>query len=222
MKISTTQIVQALAVHGGTIIFELAAPHGNLKGNVTGVSQSNEEVTPKRLELMHEVLPNAKVMALLINRADMLTKTIDAVRSAAQRLGVELHVLDAGTDPAVEAAFTTLSQVRADGLVIGGGPFFASRITRLAALAVQHRLPTCYQRRAFTVAGGLLAYGSEITDAYRLAGVYVGRILRGATPAELPIQQAAKVELHVNLKTAKALGITIPLAILLRADEVIE
>jgi ABC-type uncharacterized transport system substrate-binding protein len=193
-------------------------------GNVTGVTQTNVEVAPKRLQLLHEVIPTANVIALLVNPADpaLAEMTTKEVQAAAHTLGLELHVLNASTERDFDAVFAKLIQLRAGGLVIGAGPFLISRSEQLAALAVRHAVPTIFQYREFAVAGGLLSYGSYITDAYRLAGVYTGRILKGDKPANLPVQQATKVEMIINLKTAKALGITIPLPLIGRADEVIE
>jgi putative tryptophan/tyrosine transport system substrate-binding protein len=193
-------------------------------GNVTGVTQTNIEITPKRLELLHELLPTASVMALLVNPsnptiAETNTKELQA---AARTLGLELHVLNATTERDFDAVFSKLIQLRAGGLVIGTDPFFTSRSEQLAALAAHHAVPAVYSWREFAVAGGLLSYGSDVTDAYRLAGNYAGRVLKGEKPADLPVQQVSKVELIINLKTAKALGLNIPLPIIGRADEVIE
>jgi putative ABC transport system substrate-binding protein len=193
-------------------------------GNVTGVTQTNVEVAPKRLQLLHEVIPTARVMVLLVNPADpaLAEMTTKEVQAAARTLGLELHVLNASTERDFDAVFAKLIQLRAGGLVIGGGPFLISRSEQLAALAARHAVPTIFQYREFAVAGGLLSYGSDITDSYRLAGVYTGRILKGDKPADLPVQQATKVEMIINLKTAKALGINVPNTLIGRADEVIE
>ncbi len=193
-------------------------------GNVTGATQTNIEITPKRLELLHELLPTASVMALLVNPtnptiADANTKELQA---AARTLGLELHVLNATTIRDFDAVFAKLIQLRAGGLVIGTDPFFTSRSEQLAALAAHHAVPAVYSWREFALAGGLLSYGSDVADAYRLAGNYTGRILKGEKPADLPVQQVSKVELIINLKTAKALGINVPNTLIGRADEVIE
>jgi len=147
---------------------------------------------------------------------------VTQVLSAAHTLGLELHVLNATSERDFDGVFANLIQLRAGGLVIGANAFFSSRIERLAALTVHHKVPAIYQSREFAAAGGLMSYGSNFTDSYRLAGIYTGRILRGDKPADLPIQQATKIELYINLKTAKALGISVPLPLLGRADEVIE
>ena len=142
--------------------------------------------------------------------------------SAAHRLGLELHVLNASSERDFDTVFANLIQLRAGGLVIGGGALFTARIEQLAALTAHYAVPRLVERAEFVTAGGLISYGGSIADAYRLAGVYTGRILKGAKPAELPVQQAAKVELYINLKTAKALGITVPLPLSGRADEIVE
>jgi putative ABC transport system substrate-binding protein len=193
-------------------------------GNVTGVSGLNTEVGPKRLELLHELLPKSATMALLVNPTNPVNVDFNSrgLREAARILGLQLHVLHASTERDFDTVFATLAQLRADGLVIGPDPLFVSRTESLAALALRHAVPTIFQYREFTQAGGLMSYGSSITDGYRLAGVYTGRILKGENPASLPVQQATKIELIVNMKTAKALGLTFPTTILVRADEVIE
>ena len=191
---------------------------------MTGVTNLNAVVSPKRLELLHELLPTARVMALLINPASpTLTESeINGTLSAAHNLGVELHVLNASSEGDIEGAFAKLTQLGANGLVIGVDALFTSRRKLLGALAARYKVPTVYENRDFVAAGGLLSYGGIITDSYRLTGVYVARILKGEKPAELPVQQATKVELYINLKTAKALGIVVPLTLSGRADEVIE
>jgi ABC-type uncharacterized transport system substrate-binding protein len=188
-------------------------------GNVTGVTQTNVEMTPKRLQLLHELLPAARIMALLVNPANEATTetTTREVMAAARTLGIELHVMNANIARDVEAAFTKAVELRAGGMVVSGGPFFFSQTENLAARCLQHEMPTIYQFRRFTAAGGLMSYGSEITDAYRLTGVYTGRVLKGDKPGDLPVQQATKVELIINLKTAKALGITVPNTLIGRA-----
>jgi putative tryptophan/tyrosine transport system substrate-binding protein len=193
-------------------------------GNVTGITQTNVEMAPKRLQLMHELLPAAHVLALLVNPAYPTiaeTNTKEA-QAAAQTLGLEVHVLNASTERDFDGVFAKLIQLRVGGLVIGGSAFFTSQRERLAALALRHAVPTVYQSREFAVAGGLLSYGADISEAYRLLGIYTGRVLKGDKPADLPVQQATKVELIINLRTAKALGITVPNTLIGRADEVIE
>jgi putative tryptophan/tyrosine transport system substrate-binding protein len=192
-------------------------------GNLTGVGVLSVELGPKRLELLRELVPTATVIALLINptspTAEIQSRNMQA---AARNLGLQLHVLHASTERDFDTAFASLAQLRAGGLVIGADAFFVSRSEQLAALALRHAVPAIYQFRAFAAAGGLMSYGSNLRDAYRLAGVYTGRILKGEKPADLPIQQSTKVELIINLKTAKALGLTVPLPLSGRADELIE
>ena len=190
-------------------------------GNVTGVTQTNEEMTPKRIQLLHELAPTASVMALLVNPANPAV-SIKELQAAARALGLELHVLNASTERDFDAAFAKLIQIRAGGLVIAGDPFFTARMEQLAALTVRHAVPTIYHNRDFAVAGGLLSYGADVRETYRLAGNYTGRVLKGDKPADLPVQQTTRVALTINLKTAKALGINVPNTLIGRADEVIE
>jgi putative tryptophan/tyrosine transport system substrate-binding protein len=182
------------------------------------------EITPKRLELLHELLPTVKVMALLLNPADRGLAQLQAreVLSAAKERGIEVLVLNVGSEADYDAVFANLKRLRVGGLVIGGGALFVRGVSQLAALKVRHGVPAIHIYREFCVAGGLLSYGSDILDSYRFAGVYTGRILKGENPAELPVMQATKFELVINLKTAKTLGIAVPNTIIGRADEVIE
>jgi len=192
-------------------------------GNVTGVSILNVEVAPKRLELLREVLPAASVMGLLLNPTNPNAEAIArSLQAAAVTLGLKLHVLHASAEPDLDRAVASVRQVQAMALVIGSDPFFTTRSQQLAALTMRHAIPAIYQYREFTAAGGLMSYGGSLTDSYRLAGVYAGRILAGAKPADLPVQQSTKVELIINLKSARTLGLTVPLSLLGRADEVIE
>jgi putative tryptophan/tyrosine transport system substrate-binding protein len=192
--------------------------------NVTGVTQLNIEIIPKRLELVRELLPTTTVIVLLVNPTNpaIAETVLRNSQAAARALGLDLQVLNASTERDFDGVFAKVIQLRAAGLVIGADTFFTSRQEQLAALALRHRVPAIYQNREFVLAGGLASYSGSITDAYRLAGVYTARILKGEKPGELPVQQATKVELFLNLKTAKALGITVPLPLLGRADEVIE
>jgi ABC-type uncharacterized transport system, periplasmic component len=193
-------------------------------GNVTGISILDVELGPKRLELLHALIPAATSFALLVNPADpaRAEAIVKNMQAAARDLGLQIHVLHASTDRDFDAVFTRWVQLRADGLVIGGDPFFNSRSGLLGKLTLRHAVPSIYQFRAFAAAGGLVSYGTNLTDSYRLTGVYAGRILHGEKPADLPIQRATKVELIINLNTAKALGLTIPQSLLLRADEVMQ
>jgi len=219
---STIPIV--FTTDGDPVQLGLVASLSRPGGNVTGVTSLAVEVGPKRLELAHDLIPTATIMALLVNPTNPLAEAVSRdLQAAARTLGLELHVLHASTERDFEVVFTTLVQLRAAALVIGSAdPFFTSRAEQLAALALRHAVPAIYQFREFAAAGGLVSYGGRVTDSYRQAGVYTGRILKGEKPADLPVQQSTKVELIINLKTAKALGLTIPLPLLGRADEVIE
>jgi len=235
--IATSGTPAALAAKAVTktvpIVFETAADPVQIKlvaslsrpgGNVTGVTQAAEEAAPKRLELLHELLPEARVMALLVNPTAPVLAEPQArdVRAAAQSMGLELRVLGASTESELEAAFAKLPELQARGLVIGGDAFFTSHSKELAALAMRHRVPAVYQWREFAAAGGLMSYDSNVTETHRLVGVYTARILKGDKPADLPVQQATNIELFINLKTAKALGISVPLPLSGRATELFE
>ena len=223
-KAVTTTIPIVFEMGGDPVRLGLVASLNQPGGNVTGATQLNIEVAPKRLELLHELVPNARVIALLVDPADSANAETQkrTVLAAAHSLGLELHVLNASTESEIDAAFSNLIQLRAGGLVIGGGAFLNARQDQLAALAVRYAVPAIFEAREFVVAGGLTSYGGSQTDTYRLAGVYVGRILKGEKPEQLPVQQGTKVQLFLNLKTAKALGITVPLSLSGRADEVFE
>jgi len=193
-------------------------------GNVTGVTQMTQEVAPKLLEMLHELIPTAHVMALLVNPADpaLAESTARELLAPAHSLGLELRVLNASSERDFEGIFAKLTELRAGALVIGGEALFSSHSEQLAVLAARHGVAAVYKGREFAAAGGLMSYGSDIADAYRLAGNYTGRVLKGDKPADLPVQEATKIELIINLKTAKSLGITIPLPLQGRADELIE
>ena len=193
-------------------------------GNVTGVTQLNVEVAPKLLELLHELVPTARVMALLVNPANsaLAEPQSRAIHSAATKFGLELHILNASSEGDFDAVFAELIRLRAGGLVISSDSVFAGTIERLAALTLRHGIPAINQYREFAQAGGLISYGSDNRESYRLAGIYTGRVLKGEKPADLPVQQATRVELYINLKTAKTLGIALPLSLSGRADELIE
>ena len=218
---TTTPIVFSIGVD--PVAFGLVASLNRPGGNMTGVTNLNLELGSKQLEVLRELLPAATSMAALVNptnpNADAHSSDLQA---AARKLGIELHILHASSERDFDAVFTSLVRTRAGALVIGSDPFYVSRSKQLGALTARHAVPAIYQFREFVEGGGLLSYGSSITDAYRLVGVYTGRILRGEKPADLPVQQSSKVELIINLKTAKALGLTTPLSLLGRADEVIE
>jgi putative ABC transport system substrate-binding protein len=203
--------------------FGLVASLSRPGGNLTGVTTLGVELGSKRLELLHELVPAATIIALLVNPGNPNAETLSRdAQAAARALGLQLHVLHAGTERDFDPVFATLVQLRAGGLVIGNDGLFNSRTEQLGALTARHAVPTIFQFHEFAAAGGLMSYGGSITDSFRLVGVYAGRILKGEKPADLPVQQATKVELVINLKTAKALGINIPMPLLGRADEVIE
>ena len=193
-------------------------------GNLTGVANLNVEIGPKRLELMHELLPSVTVIGVLVNPANpaLFEPFVQSLQIAASGLGLDLHILNASTERELDTVFTTLVQLKAGALIIGPDVFFNSHIEKIAALAIGHALPAVYQYRPFVEAGGLLSYGSDEAETYHQVGIYAGRILKGEKPADLPVVQSTKVELIINLKTAKALGLAIPLPLLGRADEVIE
>jgi putative ABC transport system substrate-binding protein len=223
-KATTTTIPIVFGVAVDPIAVGLVASLARPGGNITGVTTLNLEVIPKRVELLHELIPTATVVALLVNPTSSTlaeTTTRDA-RTAARTLGLEIYVLHASAERDFDTAFATLVQRQAGALMIAPDAFFNSHLEQLAALALRHAVPTIYQFRDFTTAGGLMSYGGSVTETYRLAGVYTGRILKGEKPADLPVQQSTKVELIINLKTAKALGLNVPPSLLARADEVIE
>jgi putative tryptophan/tyrosine transport system substrate-binding protein len=220
---ATTVIPIVFTTSSDPVHLGLVASLSRPSGNVTGVTQLNVEVAPKRVELLHELVPAATVIALLVNPTNPNAGTVASdLQAAARARGLRSDVLHASTEREIESAFATLSRLHADGLVIGPDVFFNTRTEQLAALAVRHAVPAIYHNREFVASGGLMSYAGSIADSYRHAGLYTGRILKGEKPAELPVQQATKVELIVNLKAAKALGLTVPLALLGRADEVIE
>jgi putative tryptophan/tyrosine transport system substrate-binding protein len=192
-------------------------------GNLTGVTTLGTELGPKRMEMLRALIPTAKVVAVLVNPTNPLAGIQSRdFASAAHVLGLELHVLHASSEDHFAAVFDSLARLKADALVIGGDGFFNSRIEQLGALTVRRAVPGVYQYRLFAAAGGLMSYGGSLADSHRLAGVYAGRILKGEKAAELPVQQSTKVELLINLKTAKTLGLEVPPSLLARADEVIE
>jgi putative ABC transport system substrate-binding protein len=199
------------------LVASLARPGGNL----TGVSSL--DLSPKRLEMLSELVPGAKVIALLVNPNNPFAgSTTTNAQEAAHTKGVQLHVLKASTESEIDAAFTTLAQTHVDGLIQPSDALFNSRLDELVALASRHAVPTIYDWREYPAAGGLISYGPSLTGIWRQLGIYAGKILNGAKPADLPVEQPTRFELVVNLKTAKALGLTVPPAILARADEVIE
>ena len=192
-------------------------------GNITGVTILTAELAAKRLDLLHELLPRAAVVALLVNPTNPVTASeTTSLEDAARVLDVQAHVLGARTPSEIDAVFETLVGLQAGALVVSSDPLFTNHRDQVVALAARHAVPAIYAYRLFPAVGGLMSYGADLADSYRQAGVYTGKILKGARPADLPVQQAVKIELVINLKTAKALGLMIPLTLLGRADEVIE
>jgi putative ABC transport system substrate-binding protein len=192
-------------------------------GNLTGITQFTAALEPKRLELLRETVPNAALIAMLVNPDYPASQSqVSEVQSAAIALGQKIAIQSANSESGIDVAIADLVQKRVDALLVGSDPFFTAQRERLVRLAARHRLPTIYQWREFAVIGGLMSYGTDLTDSYRLLGSYAARVLKGTNPADLPVQQSTKVGLVVNLKTAKALDLTFPTSLLGRADEVIE
>jgi putative ABC transport system substrate-binding protein len=227
-KAATTTIPVVFRVAGDPIRLELVASLNRPGGNLTGVTALGVEVGPKRLELMHELVPAATTIGVLAGPTGRPAGQGDpesaarALESAARTLGLKPQYLTASTEGDLDAAFASMERLNVGGLVISVNPFFVSRMEELARPTVRHAVPAIFQYRDFAAAGGLMSYGGNVAEAYRQVGIYTGRILKGEKPADLPVERSTKVELFVNLKTAKALGLTVPLALLTRADEVIE
>ena len=223
-KAATATIPIVFQVGTDPVAIGLVASLNRPGGNVTGVTTLNVGLGPKWLELLHQILPAATNIAVLVNPSSpaIAQAFVQNLRPAASTFQQQLHVLEASTELDIDKAFAALGQLRADALVITPDTFFSSRAEQLGALGVRYTVPTVFEFQPFTAAGGLLSYGGSETDNYRLVGNYTGKILKGEKPADLPVQQATKVELIINLKTAKKLGITVPQSVQSRADEVIE
>jgi putative ABC transport system substrate-binding protein len=223
-KAATTTIPVIFVTAGDPVELGLVASWNLPGGNVTGVTQSSVELGPKKLELLHELIPTANIIAVLVNPTNprLAEPESKSLQAAARALGLELHVLKASTERDFDTAIATLRQLRAGALMIGTDALFTSRSENLATLALRHAIPTIFENREFAEAGGLMTYGGSFTDAYRKLGVYTGRILKGEKPADLPVEQATKIELVINLRTAKTLGLMVPPSLLARADVVIE
>ena len=223
-KAATTTIPIVFAMASDPVRLGLVTSLNRPGGNVTGVTLLGAELAPKQLELLHDLVPTATIMALLVNPTSpaLAESQSQDLQLAATKLGLQFHVLLASSDSDFDRVFATLTELRAGGLVIGADAFFTSRARQLAELAATHSLPAIYWQREYAKAGGLMSYGTSYSDLYRQAGVCTGSILNGDKPADLPVRQATKVELVINLKTAKALGLEVPPTLLARADEMIE
>jgi putative ABC transport system substrate-binding protein len=223
-KAATATIPIVFAIGADPVEFKLVSSLSRPGGNLTGVTNLNLEVVQKRLELLHEMVPTAARIGALVDPGNPLVGEENAkeLQAAAAMLGLQLRVLQAGTEADLERAFASLAQQRGGALVITNDPFLNTRVEQLAALTARYAMPAIHSFRAFPAAGGLASYGASVSEEWRIAGSYTGRILKGEKPADLPVQQSTKVELVINLKTAKALGITVPITLLGRADEVIE
>ena len=223
-KAATTTIPIVFAVGEDPVRLGLVASLNRPGGNLTGINFFNTELTAKRLELLREVVPGAARVAVLVNPtiAANTESVVRDVGAAARAVGLQIQVLNASTSREIEAAFAAFVRERPDALLVSGDAFFASRRVQFALLAARHALPGSYASRQFAEAGGLMSYGSNIADAYRQLGVYTGRILKGAKPADLPVVQASKIEFVINALTARVLGLTVPDKLLVAADEVIE
>jgi putative ABC transport system substrate-binding protein len=220
---NATSTIPIIFMGGDPVAEGLVESFARPGGNLTGVTFMNAELMPKRLELLSELAPQASVIALLVNPDNPGTEPmIRDVQEAARAKGVQLRVLRASAESEIDTAFATLAQVQAGALVLAADPFFGQRRDQLVALAARHAVPAIADWRGFAAAGGLISYGTSFTDTVRQVGMYAGKILKGTKPADLPVQQPTRFELVVNLKTAKALGLTVPQIILARATEVIE
>jgi ABC-type uncharacterized transport system substrate-binding protein len=223
-KAATTTIPIVFIISTDPVAAGLVASLNRPGGNVTGVTGLNVELAPKKLELLHELFPSATTLALLVNPTNPIAAENQSrsVAAAARTLGLQVHILHSSTEGDFDSVFARFAQTSAGALVIGSDLFFTSRSERLAALGLRHAVPSIYQFREFAEAGGLMSYGGSITDWGHQAGIQTGRILAGAKPADLPVHQATKLELFINLKSAKALGVEVPATLLARADEVME
>jgi putative ABC transport system substrate-binding protein len=222
-KAATTRIPVVFAIGFDPVATGLVASLNRPGGNLTGLTALGTDLGPKRLELLREFVPRATTIAALLNPSTPAVETqFKDLQASADTLNVQIQLIEASTEFEFDSVFEKVARLKAGALVIGNDPFFNTSSERLGALTLRHAIPAIYQFRPFSAAGGLMSYGSNIRDNYRQVGVYAGRVLKGDKPADLPVQQATKVELIVNLKTAKTLGLTVPLPLLARADEVIE
>jgi len=220
-KAATTTIPIVFEIGGDPVRLGLVTRLDRPGGNVTGVTQLNNEVATKRLQMLHELVPKATSMVYLVDPTYPNVETTE-IQTAARDFGVDLHVLEASAERDFDAVFSNLAQLRAGGLVISSNSFFLAKQEQLAALAVRHAVPAIFENRQFVTAGGLMSYGGNLSDSYHQTGIYTGRILKGEKPSELPVWRGMKVELYINLKSAKALGLSVPVWLLGRADGAIE
>jgi putative ABC transport system substrate-binding protein len=222
-KAATTTVPIVFIVPGDPVKLELVASFARPDGNLTGVNIFNLELTAKRLELLRQLVPGARRLAVLVNPTNTSTKTtLRDVEAAARTMGLQVQVHNASTNIEINAVFASFGRDRPDALFVGGDPFFNSRRVQFATLTAHYSIPTAYTSREYVEAGGLMSYGASFTDSFRLAGTYVGRILKGAKPADLPITQPTKFELVINAEIARMLGLNVPPTLLALADEVIE
>jgi putative tryptophan/tyrosine transport system substrate-binding protein len=222
-KNATSTIPIVFTAVGDPVAAGLVASLARPGGNITGISILTDDLTPKRLQIISELVPRAKTIAFLVNPTNAQNESVTRqLQQTADATGMQLSVLKASTEQEIDAAFVTLLNLRAEALVVGGDPFFTSRRDQIIALALRHAVPAIYFAREYIASGGLMSYGPNLPASYRQAGVYAGKILKGAKPADLPVEQPTKFEFVINLKTAKALGLTVPQSLLARADEVIE
>ena len=223
-KAATTTIPIAFMAAEDPVKLGLVASLARPGGNLTGINFFNSELVAKRLELLRELVPAATRVAVLVNPANAANAetTLRDVEAATRVIGLQMQVLNASTNREISTAFATLARQRSDVLFVGNDVFFTTRRVQIAILAARHAIPAAFSQREFTEVGGLMSYGSSITDAFRQVGVYTGRILRGAKPADLPVMQASKFELVINAETSRTLGLEVPPTLLSRADEVIE
>jgi putative tryptophan/tyrosine transport system substrate-binding protein len=222
-KAATATIPIVCAIGGDPVKLGIVTSINRPDGNITGVSVFTTTLEAKRLELLHELVPKTPVIGVLFDpKWPGATDQLPEIEAAARTMGQTIQVLNVSSEGDIDAAFAALVKARAGALHVSGGPFFVSRRDQIIALAARHAIPAAYELREFAVGGGLMSYGPSLTDVYRLIGVYTGRILKGEKPADLPVMQPTNFELVINLKTAKALGLTVPQTLLVAADEVIE